>query len=105
MTNKNDDGRDASEKMGTNDDPLSIDSLLQQGKEMEEKLHKVGTQGEIYGYPIQEMRNGRPYFYLIWHEITPDGRRIRPKRYIGTALPLGYSLGKPVKLASGENRG
>ena len=85
------------EKLGTTDDPLNLELLIQQAQKVLEKFMKSDTQKEILYYPTQELRKGRPYYFLVWHEYV-DGKRYRRKRYLGTSLPLGYSLGKPVNM-------
>lgn len=77
------------EKRGNNPDPLSLENI----PEIPRKTgRKVLPPGIVRVYPVQEIRNGRPRYYLMWREKG----KLR-KKYLGKALPVGYSLGKPVE--------
>ena len=83
------------EKLGYNTDPLSIAGVLEAARKTEIKVYpKVN----ITGYPVQDTRNGRPYFYVQWFEKDYHGIRRHKKHYLGTALPIGYAIGKPVEI-------
>ena len=57
---------------------------------------------EVFGFPQQRMRGGRPYYYLYWYQYV-DGRRVKHEIYLGKYLPKGMSFGKKVKIATAQN--
>jgi len=63
----------------------------------EKPARKTMSKDNGRGYPVQRMRSGRPYYYLVWYEKV-NGKRRQRSRYLGTSLPVGYSLGRPVKI-------
>ena len=85
-------------KLGISKDDLSVDNLLEQAQEVHKTFKKVMPNKETYGYPRQKMIKGRPYFYLVWYITDGYGKRRQRSKYLGAALPKGYSLGKPVKV-------
>lgn len=84
-----------SEKLGINPDPLSLDDWLEVKAKYSKKLI---PNKNIYGYPVQENRNGRPYYYLVWY-VYVNGKRKRKKKYIGTDLPKGMRIGQSVNIS------
>ena len=91
-------------ELGYTDEDFETDNLSNQAHKFYEKLKNPVPQRDIYGYPSQEMRKGRPYYYLQWFTRTPTGKRVHHKKYLGTTLPKGYKLGSPVKIATAGNR-
>lgn len=87
------------EKLGINDDALSLGDL---DKITAEFNKKPMPKNEFKAYPRQKVINGRPYYYLIWYEKDADGKRRQKSIYLGSNLPKGYSLGKPIKIASAK---
>ena len=85
-------------ELDINPESFEIKNLIRDGENILKRQHKTDVQKEIYGYPFQRIRKGRPYYYLYWYEYDADGKRHQKSKYLGTALPVGYSLGKAVKI-------
>lgn len=77
-------------KRGNNPDPLSLENI----PEIPRKTgRKVLPPGMIRVYPVQEIRKGRPRYYLMWRE----NGKLR-KHYLGNTLPREYKLNTPVEI-------
>lgn len=96
MVVKTDDSRNT-KKLGNNSDPFSLDDLPEIIKEHGKKPK---PKNEYNAYPRQKMIKGRPYYYLVWYVKDDQGKRRQKSIYLGTTLLKGYSLGKPIKIAS-----
>lgn len=87
-------------------DPLSLENWQEIKPEIKKYLMgKIGIkkkENEVFGFPQQRMRGGRPYFYLYWYQYI-NGRRVKHELYLGKELPKGMSFGKKVKIATGKN--